>query len=337
MEKPKKEISIRDISRLSGVSIATVSRVINNNGHYSKETERRVLEIIEAYHYAPNLTARRLRTREQNFVAIIVPDITNEFFARICQQLQEGLRANGYLALLCNTAENMETQQQYLNMLGIVNLAGIIYVAGNSDIDSEYSNKRIPSIYIDRTPHEQALEHSVVVDSDNYGGAVMSVKLLHEKGCRRIIMMRSISPISTHDSRQKGFVDEMERCGLAVSPEQIVKVDDVNFEIARQKTIELIQAGNVFDGVFCATDWLASGVVAALDELKIDVPGQVKVIGFDDISIARLSAKPITTIHQDIELISKTAVEQIIRIISGEETDIHHLQIDVSLVQRKTT
>lgn len=335
MDKPKKEISIRDISKLSGVSIATVSRVINNNGRYSKETERRVLEIIEAYHYAPNLTARRLRTRQQNFVAVVVPDITNEFFACICQHLQEELLESGYLALLCNTAESMETQRQYLNMLGVVNLAGIIFVSGSTDTES--GTRDIPTIYIDRTPPAQALEHSLVVESDNYGGAVLAARELYEKGCRRPLMLRSASPISTHDTRQTGFLEEMARCGVPGFAGQVVQVEEVTFQAARAKTLELVRQGADFDGIFCATDWLASGAVAGLEEAGVQVPEQVRIIGFDDISIARLAAKPITTIHQNIEQIAQTAVRELLNIIAGKDLDADRLQIGVELIRRKTT
>ncbi len=338
MDKPKKDISIRDISRLSGVSIATVSRVLNNeNGRFSKETERRVMETVEKYHYAPNRTARRLRTREQNFVAIIVPDITNEFFARICQSLQEGLLENGYLALLCNTAESMETQRQYLDMLGIVNLAGIVFVSGSTDVSGVLAMKPIPTIYIDRTPHETTLETALVVESDNAGGAAMAVREMYDKGCRRIAYLRCLSPISTHVSRQAGYEAELLRCGLTPDPALILTVDEASFGAAKRKIAELADAGADFDGLFCATDYLAAGAVAALAERRVDVPGRVKVVGFDDVSIASLNARPITTVHQDIEQISRTAVAELLRVIRGEGSGARRFQIGVTLVRRQTT
>lgn len=337
MKKEEKGLSIRDISRLSGVSIATVSRVINRNGRFSKDTEKRVLDIIEQYHYVPNMTARRLRTKEQNFIAIIIPDITNEFFARISQLLQELLLQKGYLALLCNTAENMDVQRQYLEMLGIVNLAGIIFVSGDAETSHLCGLMELPTIYIDRAPQGASLENALVVESDNYGGAAMAVREMVEKGCRRIAFLRSAQVITTHSFRQSGYLDELSRLGMKADPQLILQVNQVSFEDAKKRVNQLIAQKIEFDGIFCATDYLAVGAMEALKENGIRVPEQVKVVGFDDLSIARLAAQPITTIHQDIEAISQTAAEEMVRIIQGKENSTRRFQIGVSLIRRKTT
>ena len=337
MKKEEKGLSIRDISRLSGVSIATVSRVINRNGRFSKDTEKRVLDIMEQYHYVPNMTARRLRTKEQNFIAIIIPDITNEFFARISQLLQELLLQKGYLALLCNTAENMDVQRQYLEMLGIVNLAGIIFVSGDAETSHLCGLMELPTIYIDRAPQGASLENALVVESDNYGGAAMAVREMAEKGCRRIAFLRSAQVITTHSFRQSGYLDELSRLGMKADPQLILQVNQVSFEDAKKRVNQLIAQKIEFDGIFCATDYLAVGAMEALKENGIRVPEQVKVVGFDDLSIARLAAQPITTIHQDIEAISQTAAEEMVRIIQGKENSTRRFQIGVSLIRRKTT
>lgn len=331
-----KELSMHRIAELSGVSIATVSRVINQNGRYSKETEQRVQNIIEKYHYTPNLTAKRLRTGSTNYVAVIVPDITNEFFASIAQYLQEGLLKNGFLALICNTAESMDIQQQYLDNLGIVNLAGIIFVSGSTDIKQTGLHK-LPAIYIDRTPEDAALKNALVVESDNYGGACMAVNELYQKGCRRIAIMRSSQSISTHSIRQSGYMDQLARFQLCPQPEWDIRVDEVSFKAAQRRMDELIGKGLSFDGLFCVTDWLAAGALASLEKHGIAVPDSVKIVGFDDISIASLTAKPITTIHQQIDVIGKTAVDEIIRLIHGGVVRATRIQIGVSLKQRKTT
>ena len=337
MSKKEKELSIRDISRLSGVSIATVSRVINHTGRYSKETEQRVMDVVRQCHYVPNMTARRLRTSEQNFIAILLPDITNEFFARIAQALQELLLQKGYLALLCNTAESMDIQRQYLDMLGIVNLAGIIYVSGGNGMAPIGPLKALPALYIDRAPQNASMENALVVESDNYGGAILAVRELAERGCRRIAFLRSAQLITTHSFRQSGYADELARLGLPADPRLLLRVDQVSLEDARKKIVSLIDSGIGFDGVFCATDLLAAGTVEALTERGVQVPQQVKVVGFDDTSISRLAARPITTIHQDIDAISRTAADEIVRIIRGEQPTASRFQIGVSLIRRKTT
>ena len=295
------------------------------------------MDVVRQYHYVPNMTARRLRTSEQNFIAIILPDITNEFFARIAQSLQDLLLQKGYLPLLCNTAESRTVQQKYLEMLGIVNLAGVIFVSGGTDMDRTGSLRHLPALYIDRAPHGAATENAVVVESDNYGGAAMAVRELAEKGCRRIAFMRSAQLITTHSFRQSGYADELARLGLEADPRLLLHVDQVSLEDAGKKIRELMDGGIGFDGLFCATDLLAAGAVEALAESGVRVPEQVKVVGFDDTSISRLAAKPITTIHQDIDALSRTAAEEIVRIIRGEKATASRFQIAVRLIRRKTT
>lgn len=114
-------------------------------------------------------------------------------------------------------------------------------------------------------------------------------------------------------------------------------MDEASFSAANRESPRCWTPGADFDGVFCATDYLAAGAVAALDERGVDVPGRVKVVGFDDVSIASLNAKPITTVHQDIERISGTAVAELLRVIRGEDGGARRFQIGVTLVRRQTT
>lgn len=337
MEKrSERPVSIVDIAKRAGVSVATVSRVINQKGHYSPETERRVQSLIKECHYSPNMTAKRLRTKAANFIGVIVPDITNEFFANIVQKVQDGLLEHGYLALVCNTGESAEVQKQFLQMLGIVNLAGMIFISDNPDTQ-EYNIQNLPAVYIDRMPEEADPDRTLVIESDNYGGACMAVRELYRGGCRRIAFMRASQVISTHSFRQSGYFDQMARFGLEVGSDQLIKVDEVSFQAAKKKMLTLLDDELPFDGLFCATDWLAMGAVAALQERGIDVPGQVKVVGFDDISVSSLIATPLTTIHQQVDVLSQTAVTEILRLIRGEGVHAQRIQIDVSLTRRQTT
>ena len=336
MADSRKPISIVDISRMAGVSIATVSRVINQNGRYSPETERRVKEIIEEYHYTPNMTAKRLRTRTANFIAVIVPDITNEFFANIVQNIQSLLREHGYLALICNTGEDANVQREFVEMLGIVNLAGVIFIS-DTPPEATMGLRTLPAVYIDRMPDEIGTERALVIESDNYGGACMAVRELYQRGCRRIAFMRSAKVISTHSFRQSGYFDQMSRLGLTPDDSMVLRVDEVSFHAARQKVLSLLDDGLPFDGLFCATDWLGMGAVAALEERGVSIPDEVTVVGFDEISVTALTATPLTTVHQQVDVLSQTAVNEIIRLIHGEHGGAQRIQISVSLVRRATT
>lgn len=334
MEK-NKIISMSDISRMAGVSVATVSRIINQNGRYSVETERKVREIIEKHQYTPNMAAKGLKTRRSNFVGVIVPDITNEFFAQIVQEIQNGLRSYGYMAFVCNTGEDEAVEQQYMSMLGAVNLAGLIFVSGSTHT-VENRLQSLPAIYIDRAP-QMVNNDALVIESDNYGGAQLAVQELYEKGCRRIACIHSAKAISTYRFRYRGYCDQLALYGLPDEEALHLKVEEISFHAASQAVGRLLDSGESFDGIFCATDWLALGAVAALETRGRRVPEDVKVVGFDDISVARLTAKPLTTIHQQTEALGRTAADEILRLIEGAPIRSQRIQIGVTLVRRQTT
>lgn len=336
MDKKDERISMTDISRMAGVSVATVSRVINQNGRFSPETQKRVEDIIKKYNYVPNMAAKGLKTSRSNFIGVIVPDITNEFFAKIVVEIQNNLLSEGYMALVCNTNENDQTESDYVAMLSAVQLAGLIFISGNTKI-AEKEMGLLPSIYIDRQPDNIAGGNSMVIESDNYGGARIATRRLFDKGCRRIACMHSRQRISTHKQRYEGYRDQLEANGLVADEALHLQVPEVSFDSGKSCMERLLDSGVKFDGLFCATDWLALGALAALAERGIDVPDSVKVVGFDDISASWLTAKPLTTIHQRVDVLGRTATRELIRLVKGGELSASRIAIDISLVERATT
>lgn len=333
--KDKRAVSMTDISRMAGVSVATVSRVINQNGRYSRETEQRVREIIEKYHYTPNMTAKGLKTRHSNFVGILVPDITNEFFGWIVQEIQRSLLEKGYMAFVCNTGEDEAVEQQYMSMLRAVNLSGLIFISGNTR-ELENGLQELPAVYIDRAP-VTGNRDVTVIESDNYGGAKLAVQELYEKGCRRIACLRSAKVISTYNSRYSGYRDQLVLYGLQAEESLDLRVEEISFRTAREAVKKLLDEGERFDGIFCATDWLALGAMAALEDCHVQVPQDVKVVGFDDISVASLNARPLTTIHQKTDVLGRTAAEEVVKMIQGSSDTKSRILVDVSLIRRGTT
>lgn len=335
-KKPEREISMSDISRMAGVSVATVSRVINNNGRFSEETRKRVEEIIKKYNYVPNLAAKGLKTKRSNFIGIIVPDITNEFFAKIVVEIQKNLLSSGYMALVCNTNEDEQTESKYESMLNAVQMAGLIFISGRTSFSQQWLQD-MPAIYIDRKPQTFDNDHALVVESDNYGGARMAVQELYQKGCRHIACFSASHTISTHRQRFEGCRDQLEAYGLPVEEALYIKVKEVSYQSGKQAMEGLLDKGVKVDGVFCATDWLALGAAEAVQAYGLAVPEEVKIVGFDDISAAGLTAKPLTTIRQQVDVLGKVATQELLKLIGGESLSASRIEIGVSLIRRAST
>ncbi len=178
----KKKLTVKDIAQLAGTSVATVSRVINKNGRFSPETEKKVWEIIDKYGYVTNQQARGLRAQRSNTVGILVPNISNEFYSRITKETQVTLSGMGYMSLICNTEEKHEEAKKYLQIFRQQNTDGIIYI-GNNELTGLTD---IPVVYVDRDPRDEQEypEPYCMVECDNIQGGRLVGKLLAKAGVK---------------------------------------------------------------------------------------------------------------------------------------------------------
>lgn len=332
-----KKLSIKDISALSGVSTATVSRVINGTGRYSKETEERVQAVIREHHYVPNLVAKGLRTHRMHTVGIVVPDITNEFFVKLVYELESALFAHRYASFICNTNEDPDRERQSLQMLQMQGVSGVVYISGGYHGDYRELTD-IPTVFIDRTPDPACvLERSVRVESDNRQGGYLATEELLAKGCRRIAMLTDRRRLSSQMKRIEGYQAAHWDYRVPCDPRYILDLDRVDFQDAYARVSALVDEGLPFDGIFASTDWLAMGAYAALAHRQIAVPDSVKLVGFDDIPLAEFHALPLTTIHQQVDQMSQAAVDSLLRMIQHQPVEEPEQVIPVYLVRRQST
>lgn len=328
-------ISIRDIAVEAGVSIATVSRVINGKGRYSQETEARIREIIERHHYVPNVAAKSLKTNSYKLVGIVVPDITNEFFAKVVQIIQYHLIGLGYAAFICNTNEDPDLEEIQIEMMRSQNIAGIVYISGHLPVDMKLRN--LPTVFIDRKPVNTEAKAISVIESDNRLGAHLAVRELHARGRRRIGIINAEVSSSTHNQRFDGYLEALHDLGLEYQAEWHMQVPQVGYHESFAVMSSFLEAGGSIDGLFCATDWLAVGAIDAIRQHGLHVPKDIGVVGFDDISIAQYRSRPLTTIHQDIDQLGADAVDILMQLIANPSMDSVHKVIPVTLVKRATT
>lgn len=331
----EKKISMVDIAKLSGVSIATVSRVLNKNGRYSKETEERVLEVIRQHDYKVNVNAKGLRTKRTQTIGVIVPDITNEFFSQIVRAIERYVVPEGYTVFVCDSNEDEETEGIHISSLAAKGVDGIIYISTRGDVKKIYENYKIPVVYIDRRPKNAG----TLVISDNEMGGFLATQELIKKGCRHILMVKDTKPYSTVRHRYKGYAGALEKYGLPLDPELVVETE-VSYAAARRATQEALVAHPEIDGVFCNNDMMALGALHAIREAKRKVPRDIKLVGFDGVSLTEICDPPMTTIRQNTDEFGKKSVEILLRRIhKKQEPNVHDevVVVPVELVRRQTT
>lgn len=331
-----KRPTLTQIAERCGVSIATVSRVINKKGRYSKETEERVMRIIEKNHYEPNLVARGLRVQKMKNVGIIVPDITNEFFMKLVYEIEKNLFAEGYETFLCNTNEDEEMERKRTQMMAMQNACGLIVLSGSASSLSG-TGSDLPTVFIDRFPKENHENHCMI-SSDNVDGGRMATLELLQQGCRRILAISSRENISVYTERFEGYTRALKEYGMDESSIHVTHLDGLHYQDAYEEMNRILDSGEFrYDGVFAEADWLALGCYKALVEHGFRVPEEVKIVGFDDISITAFNAVPITTVRQQVDVIGRLAAEHLLHIINEEEIPEKVIRVPVFLVPREST
>jgi LacI family transcriptional regulator len=333
--KERQSISIREISKLSGVSIATVSRVVNNQGKVSEKTRQRVLGIIEQYHYVPDMVAKGMRTKSMPTIAIIVPDILIEFYGLLVHTIQKTMLEHSIMSIVCCTDENPETTQLYIDILRAQRVSGIIYVpdshAGTLQIGD------LPVVYVDRRPHGIIPFNCAVVECDNRHGGYLATKELLEKGCKRIVVFVDPFQLSNHQQRYLGYCDALLEYGLKPDPTLVLCVDPLYSTEAMNTMAEFLRKGIPFDGIFSTAGRITLGIIGALRKANIDMPQDVKLVGFDDFRMCDYEMFPLTAIRQPTEEMACSAASLLIDLIHKclPEEPLHILP--VSFIRRGTT
>ncbi|MEN0664592.1 LacI family DNA-binding transcriptional regulator [Caldifermentibacillus hisashii] len=334
------QISMKEIAKLCDVSVATVSRVINNNGRFSEETRKKVLDTIEKYQYNTNTVAKALRMKKSNTIGIIVPDISNEFFSTIVHGVESFFFEKGFSTIICNTGKSKEKEKVYLKTLDSKMVDGLICISGQEEIEASLLSRNIPIVTMDRRP--KMTNNLAIIESDHSQGGYLATKHLIEKGCKNIIILTKKNRLSPDIDRMEGYKEALTEYGIPFTLQSIVETTDHpkgNFEAAREAIRQELESGRTFDGVFATNDWIALGVVKALSDFGKKVPDDVKVVGFDDITIVKYIETPLTTIRHDVEKLAEVTSKLFYQLLTEKDVLIKqkHIKIPVELIARKTT
>jgi LacI family transcriptional regulator len=325
--------TIRDVSKLAGVSVATVSRVINQKGYVGKKTEESIRTAMKTLNYLPDNIARSLAGKGSSTVGLVIPDILNPFFPEVARAIEDVASESGYNVILCNTVSSMEKERRYLDMLVSKRVDGIIIASYTIQPEriSDLKRNDIPVVLIDNQFPNQSILSLV---SSNRKGAAMAVQHLLAEGCVKIGHIRGPSHVRAAHERCLGYEQECASESWFV-PSLIVQ-GDFHIEDGRKAMFELFERHPDLDGVFAGNDLMAIGALQALYKLGVKVPEQVKVIGFDGIAL-NMSVPALTTIAQPIYSIGSLAMQFLLQLIRGEPVQQKVHELDVRLVIRETT
>lgn len=326
--------TIRDVAKKAGVSIATVSRVINNKGKIKQETEDAVRAAMEALAYTPNKVAQGLSNQRSHAIAFILPSIRNPYFPEMARAVEDVAHENGYHVFICNTDDEREKLVSYLNNLVTHYVDGIIlnsHIIKESDLEKLQQNN-VSVVMMDRVLEQANLTSFLV---KNRPGAQMATQHLVAIGCKHIGHISGDDDIQNATDRKWGYLDVASP--LPNFKKSWIAPGDFTVESGYQAAKELFMRHPEIDGIFASNDMMAIGALRAANEWGKTVPNDLAIIGFDGIDMSALTVPPISTIQQPTYQLGALAMEALLRHMEEKTTVPKTHELGVELIVRETT
>ena len=324
--------TIKDVAKEAGLTVTTVSRVLNNRGYISDDARERVRLAMQKLNYQPNEVARSLHKKSSKTIGVIVPHIRHPYFAEMISNIENIAYKKGYRILLCNSQEKEEKEKEYIEICTSNRVAGIILFSGLVDVDT-FIKMDIPVITMERY-----LDNGTAsVECDNLEGGALAAQKLIDNGCKNLMMIGSTASNVElpADLRATGFrkvCDEKSITYVEVDPE----VSAYNNMTYDEMLEDALKKYPDTDGVFASSDVIAAQTLQVCSKMHISVPKQMKIIGFDDVSIAQLTTPKLTTIHQPIKEMAESAVDLLLNAAEGKMV-AKKTVLPVQLIERGTT
>lgn len=296
--------TLKDVARESGLTVGTVSRVLNNRGYISEHTREKVFEVMRQLNYQPNEMARSLSKQKSNTVGVIVPHIVHPYFAKMISNLELAAYEHKYKILLFNSKGKEEKEEEYIEMCKSNRVSGVVLCSGTISTE-KFRNLGCPLITFERFIDGG----TAGILCDNYQGGMLAAERLIERGCRNILHIGGIndSPMPA-DERKIACEAVCRKKGIGfaeVDPGQIF-YDDMNYYPIIREALERYPET---DGIFASSDVIAAQAIQVCHEKGISVPEQMKIVGFDDVNVASLTIPGITTVRQPVREMAEAIIK----------------------------
>jgi LacI family transcriptional regulator, galactose operon repressor len=288
--------TISEVARRAGVSAATVSRVLNGRTDVSRDLAARVHTAVEELGYRPNGVARNLRRQATKVWGLIISDIGNPFFTSVVRGVEDAAHEAGYSLVLCNSDDDLDKEQRYIDIALAEQLAGVI-ISPASEPSTDVSalvDRGIPVVAVDRRVGRLDVDTVLV---DNVSGARLATQHLMDSGCRRIACITGPTRTTTAAERLQGFRQAHEAAGREVG-EDLVVLENFKADGGYDGAQRLLGISAPPDGLFVANNLMTVGALEALMDAGVQIPDDMLLVGFDDIPWARLTRPRLTTVNQ---------------------------------------
>lgn len=333
----KKQATIVDVAKAAGVSVATVSRVVNGNYPVKRETQEKVKAAINSLNYVPNVQARELNTRKSTTIGVVVPGLHNMFFAEVIDGIEEAVRQVGFSFLLNCAKNDPQQESQAINALVARNVSGIIVISPNTkNIKESFYEKlveRVPLVFINGYHRINGVSY---VGNDEQFGCKTALDYLQGLGHKRILFVRGDNSDS-YDIKEETYRQVMtedsntaEAYIVNIGEGNGVDTVDATMAVLVKKLPQLKPTA-----IFCCNDLMAVGALNACKRLGLSVPQDISIMGYDNIALSRLVEPKLTTMDQNMFQLGESAAKLLIETIRGGKSK--RILLDNVLVVRDTT
>lgn len=336
------KITIKDIAAACNVSKATVSRYINGSGYVSQEVAERIALKIKALNYIPSATARSLSTRKSKVIGVIIPEVSNSFFAEIFKGISDVADKNDLNIFYCDTDNDAMKELKALNMLRQYEICGIILTPATGGLlDSKYSGEfvnavkslNVPVVLLDRDVEYVDWDGVFV---DNFKGAYDSTKILIENGHTKIANISGDLKLLIGQERFRGYMTAMDEAGITMNQAYIIE-GDFTTDTAYRKTLELLDLEVRPTAISSPNNLTTLGVLKALSERQLTIPDDMAIVGFDDIELLKLLNINLTVVYRDTVDMGRKAMDLLIELMNDTtkgQTPTKKIIIELEVIKR---
>lgn len=331
-------VTIKDLARILGVSVSTVSRALKDHPEISLETRNNVQELAKKMHYKPNAIALSLRQRKTKLIGVVIPEIIHHFFSCVISGVERVAHENGYNVVIFQSNEDYEREVAICQSIINSHIDGLLISMSKntSQIDHfrELREQGIPIVFFDRICGELNTDRVVV---DDFQGALIAVRHLISVGCKRIAHLAAPQKLLIGQKRQLGYLEALKEAHLPIDKKLIIPCD--NQYDAIDVIRRLMALPNPPDGIFAVNDLTAAGAIHELHKLNYRIPEDIAVCGFTDGMVATLTTPTLTTVEQHGAEIGEQAAQLLIRRIEEDSESLPPVTkvIKTNLIVREST
>ncbi|RDW21480.1 LacI family transcriptional regulator [Oceanobacillus arenosus] len=325
--------NILEVAKMAGVSVATVSRVINNRKNVSEKTRNKVEQAIRELHFEPNVLARNLRNSESRLLLVLIPSISNPFYTEIINGIEDTAIEQGYNILLCETDSNPEREAIYFNLIRNRLADGIIIMDPTINRENLIELARMHPV-VQCSEFDEAGNISYVT-IDNELAAYQAVKHLIKLGQRKIALINSDERFLYARERRRGYEKALMEAGLPIETSWIYHTGKLGFEYGQQAMRSLLNVKNLPTAIFAVSDILAIGAMKEILSRGLRIPDDIAIIGFDKISFSNMTFPTLTTVAQPMYAMGSISAKMIINKIKGKK--VESIILDHELIIRNST